>query len=381
MKHYDYIISGAGAAGLSLLMRMMQHTYFNDKQILVIDKAPKNTNDRTWCFWEKNPGLFEPVVHHKWQQIHFYSNYYSSLLNLHPYQYKMIRGIDFYNYVTNEAASRANISFVYGEVEAVGNEGENAIVVFNGERFTGGYVFNSILFTKPIVPADKYMLLQHFKGYLIETDYAAFDPQQATLMDFRISQNHGTSFVYVLPVAPNKALVEYTLFTKDLLPHDEYEKVLHEYITTYLNLPHYHIAEQEFGIIPMTNVKFIKKIDRVINIGTAGGQTKASSGYTFQFIQKQTQQLVNDLVSAGEIKDHAKFFERRFNLYDSTLLNILHNKKMGGDEIFADLFKKNAPERVLRFLDNESDLEDEMNIMASVPSGIFMKAAWQEMFK
>ena len=200
-------------------------------------------------------------------------------------------------------------------------------------------------------------------------------------MDFRINQNHGTSFVYVLPVAPNKALVEYTLFTKDLLPHDEYEKVLHEYITTYLNLPHYHIAEQEFGIIPMTNVKFIKKIDRVINIGTAGGQTKASSGYTFQFIQKQTQQLVNDLITAGEIKDHAKFFERRFNLYDSTLLNILHNKKMGGDEIFADLFKKNAPERVLRFLDNESDLEDEMNIMASVPSGIFMKAAWQEMFK
>ncbi|HLL44710.1 MAG TPA: lycopene cyclase family protein, partial [Segetibacter sp.] len=91
MKHYDYIISGSGAAGLSLLMRLMQNKAFDSKNILVVDKAPKTKNDHTWCFWEQRPGLFEPVVHYQWQHVHFYSNHYSSLMDLTPYYYKMIR--------------------------------------------------------------------------------------------------------------------------------------------------------------------------------------------------------------------------------------------------------------------------------------------------
>ncbi|WP_207492296.1 lycopene cyclase family protein [Aridibaculum aurantiacum] len=381
MKHYDYIISGAGAAGLSLLMRMMQHKYFETKNILVVDKAPKTKNDRTWCYWEKQQGLFDVVVHHRWQQVNFFSDHFSSQLDLSPYQYKMIRGIDFYNHVIADASTRANITFLYGEVEAVGNEGANGLVVVNGERYTASYVFNSILFSKPAVPADKYFLLQHFKGWMIETAAPAFNPTIATLMDFRVSQQHGTTFVYVLPVAANKALVEYTLFTKELLPPDDYNQALQHYISSRLGIEQYEVTEEEFGAIPMTNIKFVKKLGRVINVGTAGGQTKASSGYTFQFIQKQTQQLVEDLVFSGEIKQHDSFFERRFQLYDSTLLNILHNNKLGGDKIFSDLFRKNEPARVLRFLDNESDIEDEIKIMASVPPGIFMKAALQELFK
>ncbi len=381
VKHYDYIISGAGAAGFSLLMRMMQHKVFDKKQILVVDKEPKLSNDRTWCFWEKDAGLFEPIVHHRWQQVYFYSNYYSSLLNLSPYEYKMIRGIDFYDHVMEEAHRRPNIIFLYGTVEAVGNEGEKALLIVNGERYTASYIFNSILFHKPSIPADKYYLLQHFKGWLIETQQPFFNPLEATLMDFRVSQEQGTTFVYVLPLSPTKALVEYTLFTKELLDKAAYDTALKSYIKIYLGIDEYAIHEEEFGIIPMTNIKFIKNIGRVINIGTAGGQTKASSGYTFQFIQKQTQSLVNDLLVNGEVRNHSNIAERRFNLYDSTLLNVLHHKKLGGDQVFADMFRKNSPDRVLRFLDNESSIEDELNIMASVPSGIFMKAALQEIFK
>ena len=38
-------------------------------------------------------------------------------------------------------------------------------------------------------------------------------------------------------------------------------------------------------------------------IGTAGGQTKASSGYTFQFIQKQSQQIVDYLIAGKSLHD------------------------------------------------------------------------------
>lgn len=381
MKKYDYIISGAGLAGLSLLMRFMQNPAFDHKNILVVDKALKTENDHTWCFWEKQPGLFEPVVHHKWQQVHFFSNHFSSLLNLTPYKYKMIRSIDFYNYVLQEANKRSNIHFIYGHLEATGNAGNEGLVVVDAKQYTADYVFNSVLFTRPDVPAGKHYLLQHFKGFVIETKENVFNAAEATLMDFRLSQINGTSFVYMLPLTQNRALVEYTLFSKQLLKDTDYTTVLRNYISTYLKVQNYEIAEQEFGVIPMTNMKFIKRVGRVINIGTAGGQTKGSTGYTFQFIQKHSDKLVSDLLSYGYLKDNGSFFKKRFNFYDSTLLNILSANKMAGDKIFADLFSKNPVDRVLRFLDNETTLEDEINLMGTLPQGVFIKAALQEMFK
>ena len=381
LNNYDYIIAGAGAAGLSLLMRLMQHKAFDQKNILIVDKAPKNQNDHTWCFWEQQPGLFERVVHHQWQHVHFYSAHYSSLIDLAPYNYKMIRSLDFYDYVLQEAQKHSNITFKYGNIEAAGNAGNKGLIITDDESYTADYVFNSVLFAKPAIPADKYYLLQHFKGFTIETKEPVFNPSEATLMDFRVSQSHGTTFVYALPLSQNRALVEYTLFTKELLPDDEYTSALHNYISSFLNLNDYTVIEQEYGIIPMTNIDFVKQIGRVINIGTAGGQTKGSSGYTFQFIQKHTEKLVLDILKYGYPKNEESFIDKRFKIYDSTLLNILSNEKLPGDKIFADLFQKNPVDRVLRFLDNETTLEDEINVMGTMPSGVFMKAAFHEIFK
>jgi lycopene beta-cyclase len=381
LSHYDYIITGSGAAGLSLLMRFMQHREFDNKRILVIDKLPKKNNDRTWCFWEKNDGLFQPVVYRQWNKVEFYSNDFSSELDFTPYQYKMIRGVDFYNYVYQQAENRSNIEFKFGAVEAVGNEGNYGLVIFDGLRYTAQYIFNSILFSKPTITPGKYFLLQHFKGWIIETPHPAFEPGKATLMDFRVAQHKGTAFVYVLPFDSTKALVEYTMFTAQVLQDNEYDEHLRGYIQDHLHIKEYEVLDTETGVIPMTNAAFQKRIGKVINIGTAGGQTKASSGYTFQFIQKHSEQIINDLLQYGEVKNHGNLFDNRFRLYDSTLLNVLQNNKLGGDAIFADLFKKNPTDRVLRFLDNESSLEDEIQLMATMPKGIFAKAAFQEIMK
>ena len=118
-SHYDYIITGAGLAGLSLLMRMMQHPFFDTAQILVIDAAQKNTNDRTWCFWEKESDIFEPIVIKKWDHVSFIAPSYRNELNLSPYTYKMIRGIDLYSHVLQIAATKNNISFCTERVLAV----------------------------------------------------------------------------------------------------------------------------------------------------------------------------------------------------------------------------------------------------------------------
>lgn len=70
-NHFDYIICGGGASGLLLAYRMCNDPYFNDQSILLIEKDAKNTNDRTWCFWELGDGDLEMMVHKTWNQAYF----------------------------------------------------------------------------------------------------------------------------------------------------------------------------------------------------------------------------------------------------------------------------------------------------------------------
>ena len=175
------------------------------------------------------------------------------------------------------------------------------------------------------------------------------------MMDFRVSQQHGTTFAYVLPFSATSALVEYTLFTKELLQPEQYDKGLRDYISTFLGINDYKIKEEEFGVIPMTNEKFNFE-GHGWQIGVAGGQTKASSGYTFQFIQKQSSQIVDHLIKNKPL-DSLPSAAKRFRFYDNTLLHILYYEKLPGNEVFTQLFKKNKPQQVLKFLDNESSSE------------------------
>jgi len=379
-SHYDYIITGAGLAGLSLLMRMMQHPFFDTAQILVIDAAQKNTNDRTWCFWEKEPDIFEPIVIKKWNHVSFIAPSYTSELNLSPFSYKMIRGIDLYSHVLEKAATKNNISFCTERVLAVHSDVVGATVVLENQTLTASKVFNSILFEPANVLAQKasdYFLWQHFKGFEIKTATPVFNDAVATLMDFTVDQTQGTTFMYVMPTSPTTALVEYTLFTPNILEEKKYDKAITDYIQKTYGSIDYQVTHQEFGQIPMTNYSFSGGAGNLINIGVAGGQVKGSSGYAFHFIQEKTKTIVADLVAGvNPLRAHS-FAQKKFQLYDSVLLRVLQDKKLDGASIFTAIFSKNPPDRVFRFLNNESSLLDDLHIMSSVPTRIFLPAAIQ----
>ena len=379
-SHYDYIITGAGLAGLSLLMRMMQHPFFDTAQILVIDAAQKNTNDRTWCFWEKENDIFEPIVIKKWDHVSFIAPSYSNELNLSPFTYKMIRGIDLYSYVLEKAATKNNISFCTERVLAVHSDNDGAKVVLENQTLKASKIFNSILFEPANVLAQKasdYFLWQHFKGFEITTAAPVFNDAVATLMDFTVDQVDGTTFMYVMPTSPTTALVEYTLFTPNILEEEKYDKAITDYIQKTYGSIDYEVTHHEFGQIPMTNYSFVEGAGNLINIGVAGGQVKGSSGYAFHFIQEKTKTIVTDLVAGKNPLRARTFTQKKFQLYDSVLLRVLQDQKLDGATIFTAIFSNNPPDRVFRFLNNESSLVDDLHIMSSVPTRIFLPTAIQ----
>jgi len=378
-EQYDYIIAGTGLAGCSLLVRMMQEPFFRSKKILAIDQSGKTGNDHTWCFWEKQPGIFEPVVYHQWNNARFASEKWDRLFSLAPYEYKMIRASDLYAFVKNLAAQHDNIDWHFEKIVSVENKCDSVTVHLQAVSVRAQYVFSSIRFEEFSVPDGKYFFWQHFRGWMIRSFQPSFDATVATLMDFSISQQNGAGFMYVLPVSAREALVEYTLFSTQPLSTEAYENELRKYISSKLNIHFYEIMHREHGMIPMTNMDFALQEGNVINIGMAGGQVKPSSGYAFQFIQKRTAGIVSSLAAGGKPFMQRSLREKKFRWYDSVMLNVMHHQAMPVPRIFERLFCANKPGRLLKFLDEETSLLQDISIMRSLPAQTFLQAAWRNL--
>lgn len=379
MDQYDYIFLGAGCASLSLLTRMQQGGLLDRRRVLVIDQSAKTSNDRTWCFWEKKPGFFEPVLHKQWEQIWFHSPGFSNKFSVSPYRYKMIRSAAFYDYCRKQL-SNSGVEFLTATVtEPMAVNGQfqcklnDAAAVFGATT-----VFNSLPPEKK--PADKKSIdwLQHFKGWLVKTATPVFNPNEAVLMDFRVNQSNGACFVYVLPLDDCHALVEYTLFSGALLEQAAYDDGLFQYMQSHWPGVAFTVEETEFGIIPMTTRDFPWFENGIFQIGTAGGQTKASSGYTFQFIQKQSAAITTAL-QQGALNPRLPLGRpsSRFRFYDKVLLTVLEQNYLDGSRVFSQLFEKNPPARIFSFLDNETSFPQELALISSLPTIPFLKAAWR----
>ena len=94
-NNYDYIIAGAGCAGLSLLYHLLMHPATQHQKILVVDANLSVPPHKTWCFWEKQDGIFETIVKKSWTQLRLKDADQEQHIALEDYTYKMIHSADF----------------------------------------------------------------------------------------------------------------------------------------------------------------------------------------------------------------------------------------------------------------------------------------------
>ncbi|MFD0796097.1 lycopene cyclase family protein [Maribacter chungangensis] len=378
--HYDYIIVGAGAAGLMLLNSMMDDDFFADKSILVLDKDVKQTNDRTWCFWEKGEGVFDAIVHKKWQHIYFAGKKMAKRYTIAPYSYKMIRGIDFYNLVLNRINEHDHITFLQAEITNAMDNGNLVTVSTKETTYTANKVFNSLFRYDMATHQTKYPVLQqHFVGWFVKTTKPIFDSDQATYMDFSIAQKGNTRFMYVLPTAANEALIEYTLFSEHLLPKEDYETAIKDYLKDDLHCSDYQITETEMGSIPMTVYDFQEHHSKNMRyIGTAGGWAKPSTGYTFKSTTKKIPKLVAH-IKTGKPLD-ALGYTNKFWYYDLLFLDVLYKDNARGYHVFETLFKNRTPQQIFKFLDEETSFAEDIGNMLGSPIIPFTKALLRRLF-
>ena len=373
MKQYDYIFTGSGLSALMTVYKMILSKKFQTKRILLLDENAKQTNDRTWCFWEQKESLWEPSVSKKWNSVVFSNSDFTKNLDLHPYHYNKIQGLDFYNQVLNLIAKQKNIDFVQEKVLEIEESDSIVLVKTESQSFSCTTLFNSIYNPALATNKSKYPLLQqHFVGWFIQTETPVFNPEQATFMDFSVSQKGNTRFMYILPTTTTEALLEYTLFSKELLTKKGYEIEIEKYIQK-LGIQNYTILEKEMGTIPMTCYPFWKhNTKNVINIGTAGGWTKASTGFTFKNADKKSSELVSFMETQT---DGRKLYSKtKFWWYDLLLLDILDQKNETGSAIFSALFEKGNAPLILKFLDEKTSFWEDLQVIWKCPKGLFISA-------
>ena len=376
---YDFIIAGAGCAGLSLAMQL-RNSNVPFKKVLILDKEQKNTNDRTWCFWTKdNSHWYESVIFRQWTRFRFNSSEFGKEFNIEPYRYCMIRAQDFYAYCHEELGSDKRFEFKTEELQSIGTDKGKAFAKTSHGIYQSEWLFNSAFRNIALKKSD-INFVQHFTGWLIETSKDVFDTDCPLFMDFNVPQKEDCRFVYVLPHHQRMAMIEYTGFSPAPISEKEYEEELREFIKKTYGCTQYTIHETETGIIPMYESSFINPHgERVMNIGTAGGHTKPSTGFTFIFIQQAVHELINSLERSSF--SHWTFKRpSRFLYYDKILLDVMQRKKVSSESVFTALFRKNQVSSLLAFLNEESTFSQELAIMNSVPKIEFTRSALRKLF-
>ncbi len=399
------LLAGAGLSGLTLALECARRPFFQDKKIVLIDRDEKKNNDRTWCFWAKDNEPIPPISHKIWDQCLFFGTQIEKTLDIAPYKYHMVRGLDFYTWVKNELAKYPNVQTIKANILEI--DAQNGIVKTDAGDYQGDWIFNSAQFTanntqytvdgarwtdpnaqssisnhQPPTTNHQYhsFLLQHFKGWVIETPTPAFNPETVTFMDYRLEQRGETRFVYVLPFSETRALVEFTVFSAQLCPAEEYDAALRRYILEVLKINAYQVEETEFGVIPMTDIPLMPKGEgRVINIGTAGGFVKASSGYAFLRTQRKLRAFVEAWEKTGSPDPLILNSSRGFRALDSIMLRVLREGSVSGKDFFSLLFKKLPARLVFRFLDEDASLLEIFRILSAPPLWPFLTTALRQM--
>ncbi|MEU8966969.1 lycopene cyclase family protein [Streptomyces sp. NPDC048491] len=381
MERVEVAIIGAGAAGLSLADRLGA-TGPRSLTVRLIDAPPGPLRPprRTWCFWEAGTGRYDAAVTRAWSTLRVHSPQGAAFDDcIDPLRYKMIRSDDFERLIARRLTDRAGFTRREGTVETVEGAEDGARVhvrTSDGklEALSARWVFDS----RPLkrLPAARTTLLQHFHGWFVRTERPAFDPERVELMDFRVPQpRSGLAFCYVLPLSRHTALVEYTQFSAEVLHREEYGRALQAYVQEVLGVRVFDVEESEHGVIPMTDARFVRRsAPSVFRIGAAGGATRPSTGYTFATIQRQTAAIALALAQGHEPVPPAPH-SRRSQAMDAVFLHGLAHGRLDGSEFFTRLFSRMPMARLLRFLDGDTTLLQDIAIGLRTPVGPMLRSA------
>ena len=352
MREFDYIIIGGGCAGLSLAYELEINEKLKNKTLAIIEPREEYKKDKTWSFWKVTNHNFDDCVKKSWENFTVNIPKNTNHLQCTSYPYQSVDSGLFYEKINKRLKENKNISF-FKDLKEINSK--------------NSFVFNSV----PSIKKDYRNLWQHFCGVEIETQNDFFDDEIFNLMDFDCDQRESVHFFYTLPYSKTRALVETTWLSKmNDSSQKDYDNQIKDYIENHLNLKNYKITYKEEGAIPLFYPAY-EKTKNKINIGTAGGMTRLSTGYTFLNIQEHSKYICKNIENISKTK---KFeIGKKYQFLDDVFLRVLDKNPEKMPDIFFEMFKT-SPKTVIKFLSNKSNFFEDLSVIFKMPKLTFIKA-------
>ena len=358
MAKTELNIIGGGCAALSLagLSKSLNEYKIN----LYVGNQNKKINDHFWGFWKnKSTETAFNISDYSWSHWSIITYESKQILSSNTYPYCVIRRSKWLDYCLSQINNK-RVNIVQEDALVRNND----LFVYNN-KIEGKYIFDS---RQPKIPSN--ILLQHFEGYIITSEKNIFDDKTVTLMDFRCDQSKGMHFIYLLPLNKNSALVESTIFSKNIEKPSFYLNAIKLYLRKYYNLTKFVKSHHEKGIIPMHDITVNSKF--TYNIGTRGGAVRPSSGYAFTFIQKQVFQIKSQLISKGKIKTSV---HKKLDLFlDRIFIKVIELNPQIAPKIFSNLAKGINGDEMAMFMSGDCSFFTKFKIIKSMPKIPFMMA-------
>ena len=359
MKIYDVAFIGLGASALATL----KLNYKSSMSIVGMDKNYNSSRDNFFAFWLTDwMKDFNEIIKYRWDKWEFN---YDDLKVQHESQkmpYCVIKFKDWKNFCIKDFN---NLTIKENDVLNLEKVNDYFEITLEG----GEKIFSRKVYDSRTPPQQPNKLKQHFLGYVIKSNELNYE-NTVNLMDFRVSQDEGLHFMYLLPLKSNEILIESTVFSKTTLEKDWYERNIKRYIKNNLNIKNYQLIEEEMGILPMYSINYENIDDNHINIGTRGGATKVSSGYAFSFFIKKLK-----LHSYNPKENYHTFWD---NWMDSIFVNYIENNTQT-ENIFKNMVKSLNAEEFASFMMGTSSLPTKLKIIYSMPKLGFLKSFFQSL--
>ncbi|TFL17400.1 lycopene cyclase family protein [Jannaschia formosa] len=362
----DLAILGGGCAGLSLAARLAGRGL----RLRIVEPRTAYEDDRSWSFWAEGPGPFESCVKGRWRSWTVSAGGQSVTRRSDRLQYRTVAAGAFYARALETCTGARDTELALGmrvTAEPVRQDG-----LWRIETDAGAFTARSVVDSRPLRGPGGFG--QYFVGRELRTDRPVFDAQTVDLMAFGLPRPDRIDFTYVLPFAPDHALVEATVFGPAPPDRDELDTWLAREVAARTGGARVETLREEAGFIPMVPARQAQTSlgPNHAYAGIAGGAARPSTGYAFQRIATQTARLADRLLrSEAELAPPYDAPVTRF--MDRLFLRVLQRAPQNGPALFLALFQGAPADRLERFLSDSTAPLDRASVIAAMPPRPFLR--------
>ncbi|MBV6631936.1 MAG: lycopene cyclase [Alphaproteobacteria bacterium] len=367
------VILGGGLSGLALGNAL----WARNIRAIIVEPREQYAADRTWSFWHQGRPPFDDAIQGQWQ-----------CWSVGVGERQIIRHGDRYRYTTLDSARvyqnlTTPLLDLPGVVDLKLGHTAHGMPSFDPGSQTwvtetsDGQIRSQVVFDSRPGRSNALPYGQHFLGCEVRTDRRCFDHVTVQLMQFRKTAEPGAiDFLYLLPFAPDHALIEVTRFSASQPDQAEMERWLIDELALITDGSMVTEYRREQGFIPMVAGYRTDgaRDPGYCKIGLSGGGARASTGYAFLRILDQAQQLATQ-VAAGQQAPRAKLDGFFTSWMDRVFLGVLEAMPDRAPAMFNELFEHVPQDRLERFLSGPQRMTDRYAVMRALPMQPFLQQA------